>query len=103
MNQIVKAFCIALVLAAGAPFVSSVQAQASTTNSPAPGTLTPEKVRWVLDCCQTDMFIQLGATRNDLKIAYESGKLTIVPEVKTQFVLYDVSFGGITLCIVETI
>lgn len=103
MNQIVKAFSIALLLAASAPFTSSAHAQAHTTTSPSPGTLTPDKVRWVLDCSQNDMYTLLGATRNDLEVAYESGKLVIDPTVKNGFVLYDVSFGGITLCIVETI
>ena len=103
MNRFVKAFGFALVLMFSVALAPGASAQASTSTTTPPGTVTPEKARWVLDACAADMYTQLGATRNDLNIAYASGKLVIDPTVKTNYVMYDVHFGGITLCVIENI
>jgi hypothetical protein len=103
MNRFVKAFGFAFVLMFSVALAPGAFAQASTTTTNPPGTVTPEKARWVLDACAADMYLQIGATRNDLNIAYASGKLTIDPTVKPNYVMYDVSLGGITLCVIENI
>jgi hypothetical protein len=101
MNRYVKTFGFSIALLLSVPLAQPLKAQ--TSSIPSHGTLTPDKVRWILDCCAGDMLAQLGATRNDLKVAYDSGKLTISATVKPNFVLYDVNFGGITLCVIENI
>jgi hypothetical protein len=103
MNRFVKAFGFVLALTLSTALAPEAKAQSNPPTNPDPGTLTPDKVRWVLDCCANDMYTQLGATRNDLNIAYDSGKLTIDPVVKPDHVMYGVSFGGITLCVIENL
>lgn len=63
-------------------------------------TISPSSLQYILRQCQS-AWPQF--TYGNLRSAYNHGTLTIVSTVKPDGVYNDVTFGGITLCVIESI
>lgn len=63
-------------------------------------TINPSSLQYILRQCQ---LAWPQFTYGNLRSAYNHGTLTIVSTVKPDGVYNDVTFGGITLCVIETI
>jgi hypothetical protein len=79
------------------PASQALQARSSFAAS---STISPQSLKYVLDQC---LLVWPEYSYGDLRSAYNHGTLTIVSTVKPDGVYNDVSFGGITLCVIETI
>ncbi len=63
-------------------------------------TVSPKSLRYILTQCQ---IAWPQYNYGQLRSAYNHGDLTIVPTLKPDGVYNDVSFGGITLCVIESL
>jgi hypothetical protein len=65
-----------------------------------PSTISAQSLKYILSQCEVAWPTY---TYGNLRSAYNHGTLTIVRTVKPDGIYNDVSFGGVTLCVIENI